>query len=508
VNIRSVKTESTAGLLTRTEYGPVEGIWDRGARCWRGIPYAASLTPQRLFAPPQPPEKWSEPRKCAEYSEICPQKSLLRRNSGADSLSLNIWAPADGERLPVLFFIHGGSLAHGAGSESLYNGARLALGKQLVVVTVNYRLGLPGFADFSDLDSRCLSNNGVRDVLAALAWVSRNIAEFGGDPDAVTLVGQSAGATMVSTLAVMPAAAPYAARAVIMSGGPTQLQGREDCRSFSAGFLEHAGISSYKELTALELSQLMSLQKAYVQHSGLANAAFRLTVDGDLIPEYPIPAAASGRINRIPLLIGTTKEEMSFIQYRPLERSLNVQKIIDTGLRLETEETIRRLDDGYRAAYGPRRSRAMLYTDLLFRISSCWLAESAAASAAVWMYRFDFETSLLRMNGLHAFHSTDLPYLFGNFSSFLVKPMFLLKRDMDEVLAVAEQVQNDFAQFARTGTLPWEQYTAEQGSARCYDLPQTLQSAVPAQIRSLYADTAYRKRSFTPGVNPAPGMIS
>ncbi len=163
------------------------------------------------------------------------------------------------------------------------------------------------------------------------------------------------------------------------------------------------------------------------------------------------------------------------------------------------------LRQGYRDVYGEQRGRVMLYTDLLFRISSIWLAEASAAGAPVWLYRFDYETTILKMNGLHAFHATDLPYLFGNFSSVLVKPLFLLNRDMDEVLETARSLQEDVVKFARTGKLSWEPCSSDGNiPAKCYAVPPTVEPCLPPQILSLYEETSYRKRSFTPGENPVP----
>jgi para-nitrobenzyl esterase len=515
----------TDRLQVRTRLGIIMGIDDNGSCSWRGIPYALPLTPDRRFAPPEPVPPWQGVRKAVEFSGVCPQKSLIRRLTAENCLTLNIWSPsADDKHRPVLFFIHGGSFTHGTGSEPLYNGAWLVKTWDVVVVTINYRLGVLGFTDFSHLDAGFAVNCGFRDVLAALAWVHDNIADFGGDKSNITVIGQSAGGTLTSALSGSPSARRYVSKCMIMSGGPAQLQGAEDCRELSRRFLKFAAIETARQLKEIPLSELIKLQKAFIAHSGLGSATFRLSVDSELIPEYPIPAAAGAEINAksrvnpsaspsaksIPLLIGTTKEEMSFIRIKPLERTINVKKIVDIGMNLETRATLDTLRQGYRDVYGEQRGRVMLYTDLLFRISSIWLAEASAAATPVWMYRFDYETTILRMNGLHAFHATDLPYLFGNFSSVLVKPMFLLKRDMEEVLEVARSVQEDVVQFARTGELPWERCSIDGSRipAKGYSVPSIIEPCLPPGILSLYEETSYRKRCFTPGENPVPAFTS
>jgi para-nitrobenzyl esterase len=421
----------------------------------------------------------------------------------------------------VLFFIHGGAFAHGTGSESVYNGAQLARDGNAVVVTVNYRLGLLGFADFTELDADGIygfsGNCGLQDVLAALKWVKEHIQHFGGDGGNITVIGQSAGGTMTAVLAAIPAAGPYVYRGVMMSGGPTQLQGKDDCIRFTREFLQYAGIDRAEQLLEKSLSDLMKLQKGFVAECGLGSAAFRLAVDGELIPEYPIPAAVQAAEGSgssldssnppIPLLIGTTQEEMSFMQFRFLEQAIDVERIMQDGLKLESPEASERLIQGYRDVYGEQHGRVMLYTDLLFSISSVWLAEAFSRgreNPPVWMYRFDYETAILKINGLKAFHATDLPFLFGTFDSILAKPLFLLDRDMEKVRQVSQMMQQDVLQFARTGTLPWEPCSRGKTPAKCYDMPPSVHPCVPEEIKQLYDGTAYKRRSFTPGTNPAP----
>ncbi|MGM0432836.1 MAG: carboxylesterase/lipase family protein [Spirochaetota bacterium] len=496
-------------VYAETSLGTIRGIYDQGNCCWRGIPYAKPITPERRFAPPEPIDAWKETLDATRFSSISPQKSLLWRNFGEDCLTLNIWTPSpDRKGRPVLFFIHGGSLIRGAGSESLYDGAKLARTWDTVVVTCNYRLGILGFSDFTHLDSGFARNCGLKDILSALRWVSNEIAAFGGEASNCTVIGQSAGGTIVSALAVMPEAKPLISRCIIMSGGPTQLQGIDDCRSTSEQFLAFSQMAKPSDLIHLSLSELVKAQKAFIDYTGLGSATFRLTVDGQQVPDYPIPAARRGMAEGIPLLIGTTQEEMSFMNLRPLERVIDVRSIVDIGLQLESNETKDRLIEGYITHYGEEHGRSMLYTDLLFRISSIWFAEAATEhSKDVWMYRFDYEPTLLRKNGLHAFHATDLPYLFGNFDSVIVKPMFLLKRDMKEVLAIAHELQQDLVSFSQTGELSWEKCSPFSFPAKCYDLSASIQPCVPDAILRLYQNSEYRTRSFSSGINPAPVIL-
>lgn len=374
----------------------------------------------------------------------------------------------------------------------------------MIVVTVNYRLGILGFSDFSHLDTTFSSNLGLQDVLSALGWVHEHIEHFGGDPERITIAGQSAGGTMVSALYSCPRAQQFAARFIMLSGGPTQLQGADECRQLSEEFFRFSGLNSPEDLKTIPFSQLISLQKEFIRASGLGSATFRLTVDGKLVTDYPIPAADAGKGAGIPLLVGTTQEELSFMQFKPLEKSINVEKIISFGLSLETEQTREKLSSLYTRIFGSDHDRMMLYTDLLFRMGSIWFAQAASQFADVWMYRFDFETTILKANGLQAFHATDLPYLFGNIDNLLIKPMFILKRDLEHVQTIRDSIQEDIKGFTAGGALPWKKVSQPSAPARCYDIPERLQSAVPEEILEAYTETRYCRRSFTSLVNPAP----
>ncbi len=486
-----------AGLMVDTTQGMVHGRREQGVYSWKGIPYAQPIVGELRFAPPQPYGCWDEVYDASSFSDICPQQSFLRTKASEDCLCLNIWSPgADAWKRPVLFFVHGGAFFHGAGSEGFYNGAILSKTWDVVVVTVNYRLGVLGFLDFSSLDPSFTGNNGLRDVLLALEWVQSNIEAFGGDPHNVTVFGQSAGGTMVSTLATLPHARQCMSKCIIMSGGPTQLQDKAECAKTSQAFLDFMHIRSARQLLDIDLLDLAKGQKEFMGQYGLGAATFRLTMDEDLIPEHPIPAARQGATAGLPMLIGTTKEEMALLMIKPLAKILDVHKIVYEGFMQESEQTRKDLSTLYTTRYGERRGLSMLYTDLLFRISSVWFAQEASVHSPTWMYRFDYETLALRMNGLHAFHSSDLPYVFGNLKSALVRPMFLLNPDMSTVYGVAHEIQHDFVSFARNGTLPWAPCDAQQVPAKCYDLGFPIQPMVEDVIREAYQGTVYRMRSL------------
>lgn len=484
-------------IVVDTALGLIKGAMDTGSCCWKGIPYALPLVGEQQFLPPQPVQPWHGVLDATSYGGICPQRSLMRSRVSTDCLSLNIWSPgADGKRRPVLFFIHGGSGKHGAGREAYYHGAYLAKTHDVVVVTCNYRLGVYGFLDFRRLDSSFTSNNGLRDVLAALRWVHMHIARFGGDPGCVTVSGQSAGGTMVSSLVTIPAAKGLFHRAIMMSGGPTQVQSATRCDLTTDAFLNHMVISSAKDLLSLDFDTMITGQKRFIRSYGMGAATFRITVDENLVPDFPIHAARRGKVS-VPMLIGTTKEEMGFMAIKPLARLIDVGKVIADGLAMETQHVQKQLLDAYSSVYGTERGLPMMYTDLLFRVSSVWFAKTVGSHGNAWMYRFDFETRALRMNGMHAVHSSDLPYVFGNFKPVLVRPMFLLMRDMKSVRVVAEALQKDMVRFMKDGKLDWIPINSGSSIGKCFDKRPVFEPMVHPQIEEIYKATDYQRRSFS-----------
>src|SRR5690348_9979489 len=204
--------------VVETAYGPVRGVNDGVVTSWKGVRYAAPPTGDLRWRAPQPPEPWTEVADGSILGAVCPQPVDPRipidlgAPQGDDCLTLNIWTPsktAGGDSKPVMVWIHGGAYVLGSANQPLYNGRRLAADGGVVVVTVNYRLGAFGFLDLSSFSTsrrRFESNIGLRDVMAALHWVQDNIAAFGGDPDRVTVFGESAGAGIITTLMTSPAA--------------------------------------------------------------------------------------------------------------------------------------------------------------------------------------------------------------------------------------------------------------------------------------------------------------
>jgi len=480
--------------IVQTKNGPVKGKRDKDVYAWLGIPYAKPPVGELRFKPAQPAEGWTGIRDATACGPICFQ-DRRRAGTSEDCLYMNIWSPgAGGQKRAVLFFIHGGSFCSGSGSEKDLNGADLAAFGDVVVVTANYRLGVLGFLDFSFLGEQFFQNCGLTDVIEALKWTRDNIAAFGGDPENITVFGQSAGAIIASALPVIPSVKPYISKVIMMSGDPTIPYSVEKNQEIARDFLAFMGICDPKDLMALPAETLTARQTEFTKWCRLGAGTFMLEIDGVTVPEYPIPAAAKGAAKGIPILIGTTREEVSFLLIRPLRSMLDLSGMMEMMAEDETPET----REAIRAAYRRCGKRGLMWmlSDLVFRVGSAWYAEAYSASADTWMYRFDYETLGMKISGVHAFHSCDIPFVFGNYGAGLGRWMFLLSPYRRIIHRVSNEIRTDFLTFAKTGTLPWPACCGKHTPGKCYDRASSIVPMIEPDIKEEYERTDYRKRTF------------
>ena len=484
----------------KTEYGLVKGEYKDGVYVWRGIPFAKAPEGRLRFSAPLPPESWEGVREALEFGPSCPQGSRIAnrediREVSEDCLSLNIWSPSvNTKKKPVFFFIHGGAFVEGAGSDAEYEGTKLVNAGDIVLVTVNYRMGVLGFMDFSFLDESFYPNCGLRDIAMALRWTYENIESFGGDRDNITVGGQSAGACCAGILPMFDDIRGYIKRVIMMSAVPTLIGSKEMAEKNAKRFLEFANINDAELLRELPASKLVELQREFAKSSGLGVTAFGISVDGELVKNYPILAAKEGMMQGIPMLFGTTREEMSFAFKESLSHIIDMSRIRDVGISAESEEIKSRIKNAYKR-YG-KRGRMILFSDFSFRIPSIWYAEGQSEFADTWMYRFDFETLGLRISGIHAFHSSDVPYLFGNFNVGLARLTLLISPIKLIVRKVHREFRGDLLTFIKTGELPWEKCKGENTPAKCYATRSFIEQAAPDEVKSAFKDSDYRRRSL------------
>ncbi|BBX63051.1 carboxylic ester hydrolase [Mycobacterium saskatchewanense] len=421
-------------LVVETAHGPVRGSDLGRARAWKGIRYAAPPVGDLRFRAPQPPAPWTVVADATRYGPVCPQPVFpnmpldLGAPQGEDCLRLNVWVSSGtrpGDAKPVMVWLHGGAYVLGSSSQALYDGRRLAGGGEVVVVTVNYRVGALGFMDLSSLNRRFDSNVGLRDVLAALRWVRDNIAAFGGDPRRVTLFGESAGAGIVTTLLASPAAEGLFARAIAQSSPATSVYDRGRAQRVTEAILERLDIapSDVNRLLGVPTAVLLATSQEVFDEVPVRNPgilAFVPIVDGELLDDYPVKLAQEGRSLSVPLIVGTNKHEAALFRLmrsplmpitpRAITSMFDQIAAEQPDLQLPTEEQIGSAYSRFR-----RRSRSLnIATDVGFRMPSVWLAEGHSQVAPVHLYRFDYATPLLRLLLVNAAHATELPYVWGN----------------------------------------------------------------------------------------------
>jgi len=460
------------GTIVETRSGKVEGTVEDGLHVFRGIPYAAPPVGPRRFAAPEPEEPWAGVRQAGAFGPSAPQPTLRLPlpgmdvgRVGEDCLYLNVWTPAaDGGRRPVLVWIHGGGFVIGSGSQPVYDGAHLARRGDVVVVTVNYRLGPLGFLDLSHLAPAvpgAAANAGLRDQVAALAWVRDNVAAFGGDPGQVTVFGESAGGMSVGTLVAMPSARGLFRRAIPQSGASHNFHTPETARQVAEAFLGKLGIApghAAAELREIPADKLVEGQNQTMASIGtsLGLLPFQPVVDGQALPEPPLAGIRAGHAAEVELLTGSTRDEWKLFMFLDPD----VFRLDEAGLVEKLAKRIPALDaralvDTYRSA---REARGLdvqpvalfqaIETDRIFRIPATRLAEAQHAwQPRTFLYRFDWESPALG-GVLGACHAVELPFVFGTWQA---PGGEMFAGHGPEAAALAARTMDAWLGFARSG---------------------------------------------------------
>ena len=466
------------GVIVETSYGKLEGVEEHGVRVFRGIPFAQPPVDALRFAAPQRPEPWAGVRAAARFggaalqnaSMMGPVLGLDLGETREDCLSLNVWTPGpDSGRRPVLVWIHGGAFVMGGGRQALYDGQTLARRGDLVVVTINYRLGSLGFLQLDELTEGAIpatGNEGLLDQIAALEWVRDEIAAFGGDPTNVTIFGESAGSISVATLLGTPRAHGLFGRAILQSGSANFVASRPHARRVAEAIVRELGLtpSAVSRLRAVPGKQLLDAQqRAYLGLQGkMRGLPFAPVVDGDVLPRHPFEAIRDGLSQDVDVLVGTNLDEMKlFGLMDPQARSLDDDALLRRCERVIPGEDATGSTYGRRAIVTYRRARAVrgqsvtppdlwfaIDSDRAFRYPAMRLAElQHAQQPNVYAYLFTWPSPFLE-GVLGACHALEIPFVFGT----LDNPM--LARFAGSGAAaerLAAQMQDAWIHFAHSG---------------------------------------------------------
>ncbi len=468
--------------MLETVAGRARGTVTEGIKVFKGIPYGGDTGGKNRFMPPTKPASWTGVRDSLAYGPTAPQ--TIARAGGAagngpreseDCLVLNVFTPGlgDGKKRPIMVWLHGGGFSTGSGSGRTYDGVSLARNYDVVLVSINHRLNVFGFTHLGDAGAEFAPSGevGLLDIVAALDWVKTHAERIGGDPNLVTIFGQSGGGRKVSALMAMPSAKGLFHRAIIESGAVLRLTSREDAKRMTTALFEAAGLKygQVRELQNLPIEQLLRANQAATgkvparEPGGTANSP---TVDGVVIPSHPWDPEAPALSANVPLLIGYTRTEETYYQ-RPTPENL---AMTEAKMREMAQARLGVIPDRVIAAFKAAHPDAtpwdlniLIATDHPRGTYSRELAKRKVMqrAAAAHFYRFDWETP---ENGGHmrSPHAVELPFVFNNIAT--AGPLI---SKMPEAHALAGKMSEAWAAFARTGNpatkrLPaWPAYSVD-----------------------------------------------
>lgn len=465
--------------------GVIEGFTVDGVHRWRSIPFARPPMGRLRLRAPQPVERWSGVRYCHGFSNCAPQQkryTLLGvgryQPMSEDCLTVNVVAPEtpSDEPLPVMFFIHGGGYILGSSATPIYDGASMAR-RGCIYVSVNYRLGALGCMDLSALSTPehpIDDNLFLRDLVLALRWVRDNIAVFGGDPDNVTIFGESAGAHAVATLLAVPAAEGLFAQAISESPASGMAGPPDVAAAFAADFVGVLGVEEQDGAAAVMAarpSELVDALETVMRH-GMKEmrGAFVVgpTHDTEFLPQDPLQAMRDGTAHPVPLIVGTNADEARlftrFMQLLPMTESTIGLLLAD--LDVESRDRITGAYPGY-----PSPSACIrLGGDFAFGTAAWQIASAHGRHAPTYVYRYDYAPRTFHWSGLGATHATELFAVFDIYRTRFGSLM-TAAADRRSSRRVSNDVQARWREFSRTG-MPgdgWPEYTADERAVMVFD---------------------------------------
>lgn len=474
-----------------TPSGVLRGTTEGGVAVWRGIPYAEQPLGQRRFLAPAPPRPWTGVRDAIEHGPLPPQgRSFV--GGGRDDpkirdeacLTVTVWSPDPAGSLPVMVWVPGGAFVYGAGQLQLYNGSRLAANGGVVVVNVTYRIGVFGGFELGSLGEAFDDNLCLRDQLAALRWVQENIASFGGDPDRVTVFGESAGATSVLALLASPAARGLFHRAIAQSPALPLIADYDSRAEQAQRFLAEvrARPEELKELPQRRLRRAAGL----LQLRSVATTptlAYGLTFGVDLLPYHPIEAAREAAISPTPLIVGTNSHEASMFAWSKPPMLPTTQPIIESFFaRHGGDEAQERVLAAY-PGYPRRRTLIAIGSDAMFGAPTWAFADAYSALAPTYVYRFDHATWTLRALGLGATHGSEIVHIQHSYGSFLGRKLHPLGRAVPP--SVGRRMQRTWLHFATDSQpLPdWPRYDGVRRATRIIRTTRDVTVQDPDSVR-------------------------
>jgi para-nitrobenzyl esterase len=465
--------------IIETKSGRVQGLSEKGVKIFRGIPYAEPPVDALRFRPSIPRKPWTKVQDCTKFGPIAPQRidTFIGpdedwEQSEKDCLNLNVWTPGtDNRRRPVLFWIHGGGLSFGSGAWN--DGAALARLGDVVVVTINYRVGIFGYLYVKNE----IANSGQLDQITALRWVRDNIETFGGDPGNVTIFGESAGGVAVCALMAMPGAQGLFHRVISQSGVCHPLSHQAPSEKNTELILSELGLKDFdfevmKSIPTRKIVEAGSRLELDARQKG-RNFPYGIFVDGKTLPEHPLEAVRRGFARDVSLIVGTNQDEAKlYTAMRPPEKGFDEKgllKSIQRIMRIFGKDALdaERLIEDYRSARegllpaDPLNILDAVMTDFRFRIPAIrWAEAQCQHQSQVFSYLFNYQ-SPVRGGILGACHALEIPFVFGGLGE---KERKIYPKRSAETDVLSGKMIEAWTSFARSGNpthkniSPWIPY--------------------------------------------------
>lgn len=481
--IQSCGTQSgdTQQPVVKTSYGDISGSKEDGVFAFKGIPYAKA----ERFMPPQDPDTWEGVRECTSFGPVAKQVVAWINDSSMNEkelFSVNVWTQgvSDGKKRPVMLWLHGGGFHVGSSNDPMTYGKALAKKGDVVMVSVNHRLNILGFLDLSAASSKYAqsANVGMLDIVKALEWIKNNIENFGGNPSDVTIVGESGGGGKVGTLMCMPSAKGLFHKAIIQSGTLINVMTKEKSQALGLAVLKNLGLTpddvakldtiSYRTLLKAGNDAIAAISGPRVPGSP-SMFGFAPSVDGEVLLQQPFTPGFASISDEIPLMIGTTLNELMRTAYG--EKDLTLEKAKERLSKIYKKRTDQFVEL-FGKAYPDFTPQDLLSLDTVFRPFTIRTADARAkqTSAPTYMYLLAWK-SPVDSASRGSFHGLDIPLAFNNVD---------LRSDWtgtsEEAYALADKMSSVWIKFVKTsnpnveGVLPaWEPYTAENGATMYFD---------------------------------------
>jgi para-nitrobenzyl esterase len=497
------------GATVDAPAGIVAGATEGDLRVFKGIPYASPPVGDARWKPPAAMPRWSGERVATNFGPACIQP--IARGNGVyvddlgplseDCLTLNIWAPADARDAPVFVWIHGGSLRSGSSKETLYDGAALAK-RGIVVVSINYRLGVLGYLAHPELSAESADgisgNYGLLDQVEALKWVQRNIGAFGGDPSDVTIAGESAGGLSVMYLMAAPPARGLFAKAIAQSA---YMASTQELKQTSLGTPSAEGVGSAMaaKLAATNIAALRAMDAQAVTDKGLA-AGFAPfgAIDGKVLPAQLVDVFDRGEQARVPLLAGFNSGEirtLTVLAPPPVATAADYERII--------RERYGDLADAFLRLYPAASQQESIYANTRDALYG-WTAErlarkQTAAGAPAFLYLFDHGYPATEAAKLHAFHASELPFMFGTLDrtppNWPKIPATYAERKFSDTMLDYWASFTKTGQPSAAGSPAWPAYGGTGAYMHFTDAPRTAERLFPGMYDLHEATVCRRKAS-------------